>query len=47
MAMKPNTYIVKVGRDSKDGKFITVKEAQRRHDTAEVQHIKIPRDKDR
>ena len=29
----------KSGRDAKNGRFITVKEAQKRHDTATVERI--------
>jgi len=45
MANKPDTYTVKVGRDSRTGEFIPVKEAERRPSTTEVERIKIPRDK--
>lgn len=45
MAKKPPTYKIEVGRDSKNGQFISVSEAHRRPSTTEVQHIKIPRDK--
>jgi hypothetical protein len=43
---KSSTYKIEVGRDSIDGKFITVKEAESRPRTTEVEHIKIPRKKD-
>lgn len=46
MAMTKENYIVKVGRDSRPGEFIPVKEAQRRPDTTEVERIKVPRKKD-
>lgn len=35
------SYTFKVGRDAKTGKFITVKEAERRKNTAIVQTIKV------
>jgi hypothetical protein len=41
MSSKDN-YIVKVGRDSRTGEFIPVREAQRRPDTTEVERIKVP-----
>jgi hypothetical protein len=40
-----DTYVVRVGRDSRDGQFITVKEANQRPSTTQVEHIKVPRDK--
>ena len=42
MGKKSKTITVEVGRDAINGKFITVAEAERRHDTAIVQHIKRP-----
>lgn len=38
MAKKSQTF--KVGRDAKNGKFITVKEAERRKSTAVVETIR-------
>jgi hypothetical protein len=32
----------KIGRDAKDGQFITVKEAQQRPSTTVVETIKVP-----
>ena len=40
-----DTYVVKVGRDSKTGEFIPVKEAERRPSTTEVERIKVPKHK--
>jgi len=34
------TYTIKVGRDAKNGRFITVKEARRSKSTAVVETIK-------
>ena len=37
----------KIGRDARTGRFITVKEAQRRKDTAVVETIKVEKKKRR
>jgi hypothetical protein len=46
MSNKSKNYIVEVGRDSGNGRFIPVREAERRPATTEVEHIKVPRKKD-
>jgi hypothetical protein len=45
MNKNSKTYTIEVGRDSKTGEFIKVKEAERRPSTTEVEHIKIPKKK--
>jgi hypothetical protein len=44
MTSKKN-YEKKIGRDAETGKFITVREAQRRKQTAVVETIKTPKKK--
>jgi hypothetical protein len=44
--MTKDNYPIKVGRDSRTGEFIPVREAERRPNTTEVERIKIPRKKD-
>jgi len=40
--MKPNHSPSKIGRDAKNGQYIPVREAERRHDTAIVETRKPP-----
>jgi len=44
MTTKDKDYEVrKVGRDSKDGQFIPIKEAERRPSTTEIERIRYPK----
>ena len=45
MSKKKNTPDVKVGRDAGTGKFISVKEAERRKNTAVVETMRKPKKK--
>jgi|GEM_PF-3078375 len=39
----PDYEVRKVGRDSGDGKFIPIREAERRPGTTEIERIKYPK----
>jgi hypothetical protein len=43
--MAKKTTTIKIGRDAGSGKFIPVKEAQRRPKTTVVETIKVPKKK--
>ncbi len=43
MASKSDYIVRKVGRDSRDGKFIPIEETKRRPSTTEVEKIRYPK----
>jgi len=42
---KSKSYTIEVGRSSVNGRFITPEQAERRPNTTELEHIRIPRKK--
>jgi hypothetical protein len=43
MTKKDDYEVRKVGRDSRDGQFIPIRETERRPDTTEVERIRYPK----
>jgi hypothetical protein len=43
LVMAKEYEVRKVGRDSRDGQFIPIKEAERRPDTTEVERVRYPK----